>query len=179
MIEKYVRAYRNTFTLRRAPFLLSYAIYSAATAILQKERHNRAKFTDQISFFWTCLNELQRGCNFGLRKPLAILQDMVHELQLNFEDGSLTEPRGHLEPSLDDSLFFGLSAGQGILDAGAHPIDISGPNITTPEYWNAIDNVDPAGGTLDADMMDFLNDQEKDICQDSLYGLFAPEHSFP
>jgi hypothetical protein len=28
IIEKHIRAYRRTFTLRRAPFLLSYAIYS-------------------------------------------------------------------------------------------------------------------------------------------------------
>lgn len=179
MIEKYVRAYRNAFTLRRAPFLLSYAIYSAATAILQQERRARGKFTEQISFFWTCLNELQRGCNFGLKKPLGILRDMVNELQLGVDDGSFADPGLQMHPSLDESLFFRMPNGQHFLDAEPQTVEMGGPRITTPDYWNAVDPLDPSCGAMDTDMMDFLNDQEKDICQDSLYGLFAPSPHLP
>lgn len=173
MIEKYVRAYRNAFTLRRAPFLLSYAIYSAAIAILQKEHQNRGTFTEQISFFWTCLNDLQRGCNFGLKKPLAILQDMAHELQLSVDEGNgdLVACAQRLQPSIDDNILFRLGAGEDMLRIGAQT---TGPNRGTPDYWNAFDHFGPTYGEMSTDMMDFLNDQEKDICQDTLYGLFAP-----
>src|SRR5687767_15887898 len=83
MIEKHVRAYRRTFTLRRAPFQLSYAIYSAVAIILPQERHDRGHFTDLIAFFWTCLGELQHGCNSGLKKPLSVLRDMAREFELS------------------------------------------------------------------------------------------------
>ncbi|PKS13406.1 hypothetical protein jhhlp_000177 [Lomentospora prolificans] len=175
MIEKYVRAYRNAFSLRRAPFLLSYAVYSAVTAILHRERQGRGQFTEPISFFWTCLNELQRGCNFGLKKPLAILQDMVHELQFSANESTAADiERQLIQPSLDESLFFRPPS---IQEAPrmSQTSGSSGPTIVTPEYWNTLDHLfDPTNEPVTRDMMDFLNGQENDIYQDSLYGLFAP-----
>ncbi|SPO06778.1 uncharacterized protein DNG_09472 [Cephalotrichum gorgonifer] len=181
MIEKYVRAYREAFTLRRAPFLLSYAVYSAVSVILHWERDGRGKLTESISFFWTCLNELQRGCNFGLKKPLRILREMVHGLQFSVDEGDRAEPDRQLEPSLDDSLLFRFPARA--QDASRVP-QIPGPDgqgimaQTPPDYWNPIDST--ALDMLPTEMSDFLNDQsflnenEMDIYQDSLYGLFAP-----
>ena len=175
MIQKYVRAYRNAFTLRRAPFLLSYAIYSAVTVIVLQERHNRGQFTELISFFWTCLSELQRGCNFGLKKPLAILQDMVHEFQVSVADGVSVGPEQQVQPSLDQSFFFPLPVqGSGL----AEPTPGSSHNVVSPEYLLGMEGLDPGFGASPSGVLDFLSDQEMDISQDTLFGLFAPSQSF-
>lgn len=181
MIEKYVRAYRDAFTLRRAPFLLSYAVYSAVTVILTQERNGHGGLKESISFFWTCLNELQRGCNFGLKKPMGILQEMVRGLQVGVNEGSLADPESQLQPSLGESLLFRLPASQ---DTSMMTPQTSGSTSgqgamgQTPDYYS--NTMDPNGETIPGDMLNFLNDQsflndqEIDIYQDSLYGLFAP-----
>lgn len=176
MIEKYVRAYRDSFTLRRAPFLLSYVVYSAVTVILRQERHRRGNFTEPISFFWTCLHELQRGCNFGLKKPLAILQDMVHELQISVNEGGLTEPGQQLQPSFDESLFSTLSMTHNTASLTPEASTSTGNDVTLGQ-WDT-DDFDPLYESFPSAMLGFLNDQEKDISQDTLYGLFAPSQHF-
>jgi hypothetical protein len=65
------------FTLRRAPYIICYSVYSAAVAILNQTLIERAHFTKCMSFFWSALTDLRRGCNFGLQKPLDILRDMM------------------------------------------------------------------------------------------------------
>lgn len=175
MIQKYVRAYRDTFTLRRAPFLLSYAIYSAVLVILQQERHERGQYTDVISFFWTCLGELQRGCNFGLKKPLAILKDMVRE----FEASVKQTGRQSSHVGLDES-FFSLPFDDGPI--GSDPIrsinwmpqDQSLEMGTMPvNYFEQGDNHDSMFEGSPSEWLGFWNEQEKFISDDALYGLFA------
>ncbi|KAI5459118.1 fungal-specific transcription factor domain-containing protein [Mariannaea sp. PMI_226] len=185
MIQKLVRRYRTSFTLRRAPFLLSYAVYSAVIAILRQERRERGQFTEPISFFWTCLSELQLGCNFGLKKPLSVLQDMVREFQVSIKEGSAAGQEQPHPAGLDESFFFPLTMTPsappppGLAPAPApHP---AAPYMHTvsPDYVSGvIDHVDPVWGTSPG-LLDFLNDQEKDISQDALYGLFAPSQPFP
>ncbi|KAH8702274.1 fungal-specific transcription factor domain-containing protein [Talaromyces proteolyticus] len=75
-----VRAYRSTFTLRRAPYLLCYAIYSAVLLILRQTPQSRERFSGCVSFFWSALLDLQQGCNAGLKKPLNILKTLVRRL---------------------------------------------------------------------------------------------------
>lgn len=179
MIQKYVRAYRDAFTLRRAPFLLSYAIYSAVTVILHQERHDRGQYTEIISFFWTCLSELQRGCNFGLKKPLAILQDMAHEFQVSMVDVGATGREQELQYNLEEGLFSSLPVSKPL---DPNP-DTSGlgsiSNKVSPDYLSFTDRLDPCFGASPSGLLDFLNDQEQDISHDTLYGLFAPPHQFP
>lgn len=163
-----MRAYRSAFTLRRAPFLLSYAIYSAVTVILQQERHDRTEFTETMSFFWSCLSELQRGCNFGLKKPLAILQGMVHEFQVCVGEGVSAGLDQQGQSSLDQSFFFSLPMqGAGL----APPTPGSSQNVVTPDNFMGVDRLD--FGASPSGVLDFLNDQEMDISQDTLFGLFA------
>ncbi|KAJ9608098.1 hypothetical protein H2200_007086 [Cladophialophora chaetospira] len=169
-IEKYLRMYRNAFSLRRAPFLLSYAAYSAVTVILHQEQQNRGQYADKICFFWTCLNELHRGSNLGLKKPLKIIQDVVRELQINIDQGALTFSGGQLQPSLDESSF---SLPSDLSGAGL--ISVTNPSISADSEWDILDNSDPIYGMSP---MGFLNGQEKNISHDALYGLFAPAHSF-
>lgn len=185
MIQKLVRRYRESFTLRRAPFLLSYAVYSAVIVILRQERHERGQFTEPISFFWTCLSELQLGCNFGLKKPLSVLQDMVREFQTSIKEGG-TAGQEQLQPAgLDESFFFPLAmtpsatgAAAAITPSTTNTTQSGAGNYLTSEYLGAMDHFDPAFGTSPG-LLDFLNDQEKDIQQDALYGLFAPSQPFP
>lgn len=183
MIEKYVRMYRNAFTLRRAPFLLSYAVYSSVAVILHQEQLDRAQFTDTISFFWTCLHELQRGCNFGLKKPLAILQDMVHELRISVNEDDLAYPAQNLQPSLDQSLLSNTL----LMDSDHGGASLSGLTPQTAEsagsnsfmmsdYPN--DDFGQTYVSMPTAGLDFLNDQEIDISHDALYGLFAPTQHF-
>lgn len=184
MIQKLVRRYRDSFTLRRAPFLLSYAVYSAVIAILRQERRERGQFTEPISFFWTCLSELQLGCNFGLKKSLSVLQEMVREFQVSLKEGSAGQEQAQ-PAGLDESFFFPLTMTPsgarppGLAQATTHPAAAPYMPTVSPDYvGGVIDHVDPAWGTSPG-LLDFLNDQEKDISQDALYGLFAPSQPFP
>lgn len=181
MIQKLVRRYRESFTLRRAPFLLSYAVYSAVIAILRQERRERGQFTEPISFFWTCLSELQVGCNFGLKKPLSVLQDMVREFQVSIKEGSAAGQEQPVQAGLDESFFFPLAmtpSNGGMTHAATRPPGPYMPTVTSEYIGGVMDHVDPVWGNSPG-LLDFLNDQEKDISQDALYGLFAPSQPFP
>ncbi|OAA68632.1 Transcription factor [Niveomyces insectorum RCEF 264] len=189
-IQKLVAAYRRAFTLRRAPFLLSYAVYSAVVVVLKRDASERVCLRDAVGFFWTALSELQRGCNFGLQKPLAILRQMMAEMGETNETGgghttgeaSETAPRpdpATAAPPPDGMLSMldkyanggaaAAAAGDGTtLGSGLSPMDAGiSPELSDPLFYV------PDCGTLD-----FLDDQERIISDDALYGLFAPPQSF-
>ncbi|KAJ9499449.1 hypothetical protein LTR99_009617 [Exophiala xenobiotica] len=72
------KIYRETFTLRRATYLFSYAVFSAA-AVLPMHSSPDSDPTQRMEivvFFWNALKELQNGANFGLRKPIRIIGGM-------------------------------------------------------------------------------------------------------
>jgi hypothetical protein len=71
-IYKIARAYEDAFTFQHAPYLFSYALFSAATVIPRHEDH-----LEVITFFCKALVILQRGANLGLRKPLVIIRDLM------------------------------------------------------------------------------------------------------
>ncbi|CEL06441.1 hypothetical protein ASPCAL09618 [Aspergillus calidoustus] len=175
-IQKLVRAYRDAFTLRRAPFLLSYAVYSAVIVILRAERHERGQFMAPIEFFWNCLSELQRGCNFGLEKPLMVLREMVKEfragprascegagLGLDFESAFALP----IDPSFD-------SSGVG----GHNTMQLHAPQPASPDYLLGLDT-NMALGTGSPGFCISLSQLESDISHDALYGLFAPPQLYP
>lgn len=183
-IERYVHAYRRTFGLRRAPFLLSYAVYSAVAIILPQERHDRGHFTSIIAFFWTCLGELQHGCNVGLEKSLSVLRNMAREFHISSKEVGGTantgsagaqqeQPSRHDFGALDESYFPQLplatsSIGQNSFPAAQYTNDFGVSSGADLFYTDAA--FGPSGAS------DFLNDQEWDISQNTLYGLFAPLH---
>lgn len=168
-IQKFVRAYKKAFTLRRAPFLLSYAVYSAVIVILRQERHERGQFMEPISFFWTCLSELQGGCNFGLEKPLSILRDMVHEFQVSTRQGGTAGGQYEMPQlmNLDETPF-------------PQPVNRQAPFVGDDcdyDYMGmgSMGQADPVGlGTSSPGFLASLNQLENEITQDTLYGLFAP-----
>jgi hypothetical protein len=160
--------YRNAFSLRRAPFFLSYAVYSAVTVVLNEEDQHRREHASSISFFWTCLNELNRGSNHGLNKPLTIIRDVVNELQISIApEGSPNSTELELQPRLDQSSF-ALSDLQPAAPI-MHEYAMSGI-----DDWSIIAHSDPLSGLTPGGNLDFLNQQEIDLSNDTLYGLFAP-----
>lgn len=176
MIEKYIRAYRKTFTLRRAPFLLSYAIYSAVAIILPQERHDRGHFTELISFFWTCLGELQHGCNSGLKKPLLVLRDMAREFEISSKERG---PVAHEQPDfgiLDESLFPQLPHNTAPIDTEMYSAAQYLYDMNSEQ--NIVDPLQTSANMVVSGLTNFMNDQEWDISQNTLYGLFAPTQSF-
>ncbi|CAK7235423.1 hypothetical protein SBRCBS47491_009288 [Sporothrix bragantina] len=179
-IWKLVAAYRKAFTLRRAPFLLSYAVYSAVVVILKRNAPERAHLRDAATFFWTALSELQRGCNFGLQKPLTILRQMMAKLGETGETGE-TGQTGQMcealpqapEPALQDSMLAMLDKHASRGSGGEPPDDLSqmDPSGISADLFDPTMHVDDYG------TLDFLDDQERIISDDALYGLFAPPHS--
>jgi hypothetical protein len=188
-ISKLIRAYKATFTLRRAPYLLSYAAYSAAVVLLHKGNAERTQLKGEITFFWTALCELQRGCNFGLHKPLSVLRQMMRELgeesvSFQSEDGGVNDSQ--FSRMLESSWTAAEGAGGGELmnhhggdNHACHGARFAGNNY--PQSASMTDhNVDFGGGpasllTNDRQgLMDVWDEDARNIYDDTLFGLFAP-----
>ncbi|KAF9874234.1 nitrogen assimilation transcription factor nira [Colletotrichum karsti] len=80
-IWQLVEAYKKAFTLRRAQYGISYASYCAVVVILQQTDHDSDEYIDCIRFFWRALLEYQKGCNYGLQKPLKLLKSLMRRLE--------------------------------------------------------------------------------------------------
>ncbi|KAE8330273.1 fungal-specific transcription factor domain-containing protein [Aspergillus sergii] len=76
-IRALAEAYQRAFTLRRAQFSISYAMYSAVLILLQHDSQGRDDYTEACRFFWSALLEYQKGCGSGLKKPLALLKSLM------------------------------------------------------------------------------------------------------
>lgn len=184
MIGKYMDTYRKAFTLRYAPFCISYAVYSAATIILRQERHDRGHFIGTISFFWDCLGELAEGCNFGLQRPLSILRDMVQEFYQTVKEKELENsgnPHGTFG-DLDRSAFsyLPLSDTGSVHGEGSTPpmtfMAALGDGAGEPSLvdYSMMDQLDFGFDNLTPGVPGFLTDEESNLSQNYLYGLFAP-----
>ncbi|KAH8700167.1 fungal-specific transcription factor domain-containing protein [Talaromyces proteolyticus] len=172
-IEKLVHAYKQAFTLRRAPFLLSYAVYSAVIVILRQEQHERGQFTESISFFWKCLSELKHGCNVGLEKPLGILRDMVHEFHLNIQKVDIESDGIPGLPNVDEA----IPPSRSQQPANRPAINAMLPGEET-DYMGQIGQPNLAFDNSSPGFLVSLNQLENDISEDALYGLFAPSQIF-
>lgn len=180
MISKYVEAYRNAFTLRTAPYIISYACYSAAAVILRQERHDRGHFIETISFLWNCLGELSEGCHFGLQRPMAILRDMVQEFYQTVRQKEMENSEDHTFTfgDLDRSLFSHLPLSEGgSVHEGSTPSMVfmpTGDDGSLGDYSMAMDQLDFGFDNLTPSVPGFLTDEESNMSQNYLYGLFAP-----
>lgn len=82
------QAYRAAFTLTRAPYLFSYALFSAATVIPLLHWEDGKKRLDVIRFFLDALKEQQRGANSGLKKPIMIIRGMFERAGLDLSSST-------------------------------------------------------------------------------------------
>lgn len=157
-IWKLVGAYRDTFTLRRAPFLLSYAVYSSVVVMLRRSKSEPERFKGPIAFFLTALSELQRGCNFGLRKPVSIIRDMLNEL------GEADVIPSQHNPENERALVSMMQMYASDLTA---PEPLGGQTPSGVGYPFTLFEPSPQG------FVGLLDDQEQTITNDMLYGLFS------
>ncbi|KIW88135.1 uncharacterized protein Z519_11246 [Cladophialophora bantiana CBS 173.52] len=132
-IYKLAKIYREVFTLRRATYLFSYAVFSAATIIPQHSVINlsSSECLEIVVFFWNALKELQNGANFGLRKPITIIKGMFERAGIDLNvlatmqkqgphnvDNGTTDQMGHTTqrdqnlPNLAENWLDGLADDQ-------------------------------------------------------------------
>ncbi|KAF4841338.1 hypothetical protein CGCSCA4_v009507 [Colletotrichum siamense] len=109
-IWKLVEVYKQTFTLRRAQYGISYASYCAVVVILQQASHDSEEQIKCIRFFWLALLEYQRGCNYGLKRPLKLLKSLMLRLEKVAQNINMEEPADEIQnlPDLQadlDSVF--------------------------------------------------------------------------
>ncbi|KAJ5695946.1 hypothetical protein N7536_006358 [Penicillium majusculum] len=88
-IYELAKSYRRAYTLRRATYMFSYALFSAASIVAFKSSDTEP--TDSMlqkevaGFLWAALKELQNGANFGLTKPMMIIRSLFEHAGLNLE----------------------------------------------------------------------------------------------
>lgn len=103
-IYELAKSYRQAYTLRRATYMFSYALFSAASIVAFKssetERTDSMLQKEVAGFLWAALKELQNGANFGLSKPMMIIRSLFEHAGLNLE--AITSQQSNhrdLEPS--------------------------------------------------------------------------------
>ena len=160
-IRKLISAYREAFTLRRAPFLISYAVYSAVIVILRHSKRDPEEFKGTISFFLTALSELQRGCNFGLKKPMMIIRKMFSELS-EYSNGHASAIAGCADSAVGQ---LDLSAFESFPSAFYDPLSMQTDYAS--DWYKPTFDVSPEG------LFDF--DDSMLLPDDTLYGLLAFE----
>lgn len=90
-IYSLTKAYRDTFTLKRAPYLLSYCLYSASAILLQES----SKFSTELKFIHSCLIESKEGPNYSFKKPVAILTEWLTRKGIQVESLNGIESPNH------------------------------------------------------------------------------------
>lgn len=90
-IWKLVEAYKRAFTLRRAQYGVAYATYCAVLVMLQQTDRDCEENTGCIHFFWGALLEYQRGCSFGLKRPMRLLKSLMRRLETVWRTSSVDE----------------------------------------------------------------------------------------
>jgi hypothetical protein len=80
-IRALIEAYKKAFTLRRAQYGISYAMYSAVLVLLQHADQECDAYIEAIRFFWFALLEYQRGCGHGLNGPLRLLKSLMRRVE--------------------------------------------------------------------------------------------------
>jgi hypothetical protein len=108
---------------------------------------------------------------------------MVREFQTSIKESGSTGTEQPQPAGLDESFFFPLAMAPAASAIAPNNTNTSTPtgayvSATASDYIPHMDHFDPAFGHSPG-LLDFLNDQEKDISQDALYGLFAPSQPFP
>ena len=174
-----VKAYKNTFTLRRAPYLLCYATYSAVLVILRQSQYDRANFSECVPFFWSALLDLQQGCNAGLKKPLNILKTLMKRLGADI-------PQLHVaanEIRSGSSLKNASEGGLGLAATGPTTTGLSSgaTDFGLQERFPMSDSL-PIADILESLELDLGNSEqwfdtmvgdEGGLMDDSMYGLFT------
>lgn len=104
------KKYGETYTFRRAPYLFSYAVFSAAT-VFPMDSENFESRSSIIKFFWMALKQLQQGANSGLKRSISVIHNMFERAGIDMDkicaaatnDHPFVSTPNHVVNSLDAS----------------------------------------------------------------------------
>ncbi|OBT51837.1 hypothetical protein VE04_06295 [Pseudogymnoascus sp. 24MN13] len=177
-IWRLVDVYKRAHTLRRAPYLISYATYSAIVVLLNQTQNDASEYVNCIKFFWSALQDLQRGCNSGLGKPLRILQTLMNRLGQSIptgnpaetypttqHHGAATQPQISANTSAEKVVTQGCAIASQSIHRDTLEIDGMPQENLNNEIWQDNSWVDTM--TYGQGLMD-----------DSLFGLFTTDQQF-
>lgn len=88
--------YEQSFGFQHAPYLFSYALFSAATVV-----RNQSDQTGFPHFVLRALTAIQKGANRGLMKPILIIRDLFARTGVSMDDiniASLPQSSNHMQP---------------------------------------------------------------------------------
>ncbi|KAL2832653.1 fungal-specific transcription factor domain-containing protein [Aspergillus pseudoustus] len=105
-----LQRYHLAFTMRRAPYLISYAAHSALLVLLAQDPSARDQVLDKISFLWCTLGDLQGGGNYGLKKPIESLSVLMAKLGMSTFEQQGGDPVGE-NGNASDSIHIGGNHG--------------------------------------------------------------------
>ncbi|KAE8363542.1 fungal-specific transcription factor domain-containing protein [Aspergillus caelatus] len=108
-IRDLIEAYRKAFSLRRAQYGISYAMYSAVIVLLQHTDQDCDEYTEAIRFFWLALLEYQNGCGHGLKGPLRLLKSLMRRVEKVVKRMDIDHP-GTTESLASNDTQFGIEA---------------------------------------------------------------------
>lgn len=168
-----VDAYKKAFTLRRTPYFLSYATYSAIVVMLNQPITDSSQYVECIRFFWFALLDFQKGSTSGLRKPLKILQKLMQRLGRSVppiepkeaeNSNEETLPMHRQSNRLEDGV--GFDGGLNGDTQNIWPVDVPGLDALLQQGLEM-------EGWGNENWMDTMMD-DHGLMDDSLFGLFTP-----
>ncbi|KAK4557109.1 hypothetical protein LTR86_006090 [Recurvomyces mirabilis] len=85
-IVRIIRLYDQAFTIRRAPYLISYATYLAAT-IHVRIAATRSGWSEAHSCLQTCLTVFEDGAktNYAVRKSSTVIENLMKRMSVSLE----------------------------------------------------------------------------------------------
>ena len=136
-----LRTYDATFSIRRAPYLISYACYVAAT-IHARIAAKRSAGSEAHSSLETCLAIFRENqeTNWAVRRAYAFLQNLMKRLGVTCaQDGSVGGKRQAPQGSAAPEDAAGLGESAAVQSAGSVP-DVSADTVPLMG-WSDIDGI--------------------------------------
>lgn len=136
-IVKLVRLYDSSFSVKRAPYLISYATYVAAT-IHVRIAATRPCNSDAHEHLRTCLSVFEQNSetNHAVRKAHMVIEALMKRMGVSFGEPQATEERPHTSQGSTSTNFRSTT-----FEASPHPQSMQSyraahnqPRIEGPQY---------------------------------------------
>lgn len=162
-----VRAYDRAFSIRRAPYLISYATYVSAT-IHVRIAAQRERGSEAHACLATCLDVFKKNeeTNWAVRRANFIIQNLMKRMQVSIQesdwaDSSAVTPVTRTSTSRRRVSNSGYDA-MG-LDSRPQELQSSLVLMPMPASSNSVDNMTPGANIdIDAIIQSFIGEQSGD-----------------
>lgn len=85
--------------------------------MLQHTCQDNSEYDECIRFFWSALSEYQRGCCYGLKRPLNLLRSLMRRLgNVNLVAEADESCRGWTTPASMHDIIFLLFLANGLIE---------------------------------------------------------------